>query len=378
MVWRLLQIIPRKDSVSSMTDKHEIRAEVCLATTDLRADLGFFGGTLGMRLDMIYPADDPSVAVYSGHGLRVRLEQGGGVNPTLRILTDDAGFADGQKSLTSPGGTRVEVHPLNPPLELPTTEHAFFVRRLADQAPWVIGRAGMQYRDLIPSRLGGSIIASHIRIPDGGPVPDMVHFHKVGFQLIFCYRGWVDVVYEDQGPPIRLTAGDCFIQPPEIRHRVLEASDGIEVIEIGVPAEHVTQIDHVMKLPTPHLRPDREWQGQKFVFNEVSKASWGAARLPGFVSRGTTIATNTKGIAGVNVIRKGQGNPVWASHDADIHFTFVMEGTMTLEGEGKAPYALEAGDAFVTPPGMKTRYADPSDDLELLEVALPGVFVTAC
>lgn len=378
MVWRLLQIIPRKDSVSAMTDKHEIRAEVCLATTDLRADLGFFGGTLGMRLDMIYPADDPSVAVYLGHGLRVRLEQGGGVNPTLRILTDDAGFADGQKSLTSPGGTRVEVHPLNPPLELPTTEHAFVVRRLADQAPWVIGRAGMQYRDLIPSRLGGSIIASHIRIPDGGPVPDMVHFHKVGFQLIFCYRGWVDVVYEDQGPPIRLTAGDCFIQPPEIRHRVLEASDGIEVIEIGVPAEHVTQIDHVMKLPTPHLRPDREWQGQKFVFNEVSKASWGAARLPGFVSRDTTIATNTKGVAGVNVIRKGQGNPVWASHDADIHFTFVMEGTMTLEGEGKAPYALEAGDAFVTPPGMKTRYADPSDDLELLEVALPGVFVTAC
>jgi quercetin dioxygenase-like cupin family protein len=359
-----------------MTDLHEIRAEVCLATSDLRADLGFFGGTLGMRLDMIHPADDPSVAVYSGHGLRVRLAQCAGVNPVLRILTDDVGFADGAKVLTSPGGTQVEVQPLNPPLELPTTEHAFVVRRLADQAPWVIGRAGMQYRDLIPSRLGGSIIASHIRIPDGGPVPDMVHFHKVGFQLIFCYRGWVDVVYEDQGPPIRLTAGDCFIQPPEIRHRVLEASDGIEVIEIGVPAEHVTQIDHVMELPTPHLRPDREWQGQKFVFNELSKAAWTDARLPGFRSRDTTIATNTKGVAGVNVIRKGQGDPVWASRDADIHFTFVMAGTMTLEGEGEEPYALEAGDAFVTPPGMQTRYAAPSDDLELLEVALPGVFKT--
>ena len=84
---------------------------------------------------------------------------------------------------------------------LPPTEHAFVVRRLADQAPWVIGRAGMQYRDLVPSRLGGAIIASHIRIPDGGPVPDMVHFHKVGFQLIFCIKGWVDVVYEDQGGP---------------------------------------------------------------------------------------------------------------------------------------------------------------------------------
>jgi len=306
----------------------------------------------------------------------VRLIQGAGVSPVLRILTDDAGFAGGAKTLTSPGGTPVEVHPLNPPLEMPATEHAFVVRRLADQAPWVIGRAGMHYRDLIPSRLGGSIIASHIRIPDGGPVPDMVHFHKVGFQLIFCYRGWVDVVYEDQGPPMRLTAGDCFIQPPEIRHRVLQASDGIEVIEIGVPAEHVTEIDHEMTLPTPHLRPDRAWQGQKFVFNEVAKANWGNARLPGFISRDTTIAANTRGVAGVNVIRKGQGAPVWASHDADIHFTFVMAGTMTLHGEGKDPYTLSAGDAFVTPPLMRTLYADPSDDLELLEVALPGVFAT--
>ena len=361
-----------------MSDLPDIRAEVCLPTTDLRADLGFFGNVLGMRLDMIYPADDPTVAVYSGHGLRVRLEQRDGTAGQLRILTDDADFADGATDLTSPGGTRVAVWPLNPPLELPETEHAFVVRRLADQAPWVIGRAGMHYRDLIPSRLGGSIIASHIRIPDAGPVPDMVHFHKVGFQLIFCYRGWVDVVYEDQGPPMRLTAGDCFIQPPEIRHRVLEASDMLEVIEIGVPAEHVTEVDHEMTLPTPHLRPDREWQGQKFVFNQVAHASWQDARLPGFIARDTTIATNTKDVAGVNVIRRGQGEPVWASHDADIHFTFVMEGTMTLEGEGKAPYRLSAGDAFVTPPDMKTRYADPSDDLELLEVTLPGAFVTKC
>ena len=119
---------------------------------------------------------------------------------------------------------------------------------MADQAPWVIGRAGMEYRDLIPSRLGGSIIASHIRIPDGGPVPDMVHFHSVGFQLIYCYKGWVDLVYEDQGPPFRLHAGNCVIQPPEIRHRVLFASENIEVIEIGVPAEHVTTIDHALRV----------------------------------------------------------------------------------------------------------------------------------
>ncbi len=63
----------------------------------------------------------------------------------------------------------------------------------------------------------------------------------------------------------RLTPGDCFIQPPEIRHRVMEASENLQVIEIGVPADHVTEIDHEMRLPTPELRPEREWSGQRFV-----------------------------------------------------------------------------------------------------------------
>lgn len=356
----------------------ETRAEIRLTTLELRDDLAFFTKSLKMRLDMIYPADNPEVAVLSGHGLRLRIEKGAPEPPgMIRILTKDPdSFADGQRLLTAPNGTQVEIDELNPPLVLPRTEHAFVVRRLADQAPWVIGRAGMLYRDLVPSRLGGAMIASHIRIPDGGPVPDMVHFHKVGFQLIFCIRGWVDVVYEDQGGPIRLQAGDCFIQPPEIRHRVLEASDGIEVIEIGVPAEHVTEVDHEMTLPTGELRPEREWQGQRFVHNLGSQGEFRPFRLPGFVARDTTINGNTKGVASVMVARPDGGNARWSVHDGDILFTFVMKGTMTLEGEGKEPFTLSAGDAFVIPPGLATRYSAASGDLELLEVSLPGVFST--
>ena len=358
-----------------MTDP---RAEIRLPTQDLRHDIPFFTKTLGMRMDSIYPADNPEVAVFSGHGLRLRIQKGAPETPgTIRILTDapDA-FAGGQRSLTAPNGTRVEIDEANPPLVLPPTQHAFVVRRLTDQAPWVIGRAGMHYRDLVPSRLGGAIIASHIRIPDGGPVPDMVHFHRVGFQLIFCIKGWVDVVYEDQGGPRRLHAGDCFIQPPEIRHRVLEASDGIEVIEIGVPADHVTEIEHQMTLPSADLRPDREWQGQRFVHNVGKDAEWGPFRIPGLICRDTTIAANTRDVAGVQVVRKGEGPVPAARHDADILFGFVISGGLTLEGEGKDPFTLSPGDAFVIPPGMVTRYADPTADLELLEVSLPGRFAT--
>ena len=358
----------------------QTRAEILLPTTDLRGDLPFFTKTLGMRLDTIYPADNPHVAVISGHGLRLRLDAEATNAPGLiRILSDDwVGIAEGKQALTSPGGTRVELDELNPPLVMPKTEHAFVVRRLADQAPWVIGRAGMMYRDLVPTRLGGAMIASHIRVPDG-KVPDMVHFHKVGFQLIFCIKGWVDILYEDQGGIRRLLAGDCFIQPPTIRHRVLESGEGIEVIEIGVPADHITEIDHVMTLPNTTENPNREWDGQRFVHNVGATGSFAPFRIPGFEARDTTINASTKGVASVMVARPTDfaGPSPWTKHESDILFTFVMSGEMTLEGEGKAPYRLSPGDAFVVPPGFATRYGETTPDLQLLEVSLPGSFKTA-
>ncbi|WP_435257949.1 cupin domain-containing protein [Thioclava sp. FR2] len=350
----------------------ETRAEIRLPTQELRDDLPFYTKVLGMRLDMIYPADNPEVAVLSGHGLRLRIQKGATEAPgTLRILTDDPeGFAGGKRRLTAPNGTVIEIDELNPPMILPKTEHAFVVRRLADQAPWVIGRAGMEYRDLIPTRLGGAMIASHIRVPDG-PVPDMVHFHKVGFQLIFCVAGWVDVLYEDQGGIRRIQAGDCFIQPPGIRHKVLH-SEGVQVVEIGVPAEHVTEIDHEMTLPTPDYRPDREWDGQKFVHDIGKDGVFAPFRIPGFEARDTTINAATKGVASVMVARPTGAEAPWTKHHGDILFTFVMSGQMTLEGEGKEPFRLSPGDAFVIPPGMATRYGGATADLELLEVTLPG------
>ncbi len=356
----------------------DIRAEILLPTQELRNDLPFFTKTLGMRLETIFPADDPSVASFSGHGLRVRIEKGADVPPgVLRILTDSPDdFADGQRELTAPNGTRVQVVPLTPTVEQPQTQHEFAVRRLRDEAPWIIGRAGMHYRDLIPTRLGGSIIASHIRIPDGGPVPDMVHYHTVGFQLIFCYKGWVDVLYEDQGDLIRLHAGDCVTQPPRIRHRVVEASPEIEVIEIGVPAEHITTIDHDFTLPNGMGDAAREWDGQTFVHHVKDKAVFGPFRIPGFTARDTGISAGTKGVAGIQVVRRSEGTPPATRHDADIHFTFVMDGTMTLAAEGQDDRDLQPGDAFVIPPGMVAQYRDCSADLELLEVALRGEFGT--
>lgn len=174
------------------------------------------------------------------------------------------------------------------------------VSRLAD-ARWEVGRAEMLYRDLVPGQDGGRLIASHIKIPAGGPVPDWVHFHTVSFQIIYCWRGWVRVVYEDQGPPFVLEAGDCVLQPPRIRHRVLECSPGLEVVEVASPAEHATAADPDLALPTAALRPERTFEGQCFLRHRAAGATW--LREGSLEWRDLGIAGATGGLVSARVAR---------------------------------------------------------------------------
>ena len=169
---------------------------------------------------MITPADAPRVAELSGHGLVIRVD------------------------------TSVELTPTQPPA-------------VQD----VEGRAGMRYRDLLPDRDGGRVIASHITIPGSGPVDDYVHHHAIDLQLIYVVRGRVKVVYETQGDPFWMSAGDCVLQPPHIRHRVLESADDCEVIELASPAEHPTFVEHELELPTAPGDPDQDFGGQRFMFD---------------------------------------------------------------------------------------------------------------
>lgn len=360
-------------------EKNKARAQLLLPTKNLPKEMDFFQ-KIGFRLDQIFPADDPQVAIMSGHGLALRLDKNAHVPAShIRILTDEPDqFSITQNILIAPNGTQIELHPKTYQLAQPKTQHKFETKRLTGGEPWVVGRAGMMYRDLIPDRLGGSIIASHIHIPNGGPVPDMVHYHTIGFQLIYCYKGWVKLVYEDQGPSFILKAGDCVTQPPEIRHKVLEASDNLQVIEIGVPAEHMTTIDHGMELPTKIINRTRVFNGQTFCHHQLKNAVWEAWRLRGFTARSTGINEATNGLADVKVVRPAaiKTTTSWASHTTNILFTFILEGSLTIEVVDEGKHALKAGDAFVMPPDRKSRIIDSSADLEFLEVSLPGAFKT--
>jgi mannose-6-phosphate isomerase-like protein (cupin superfamily) len=296
----------------------------------------------GYRLDMIMPADNPRIAVVSKG------------SEMLQLTATESGVQT--EPFTGLG------HPVIPP-----STQEFVITRTADAGAWSNGRAGMQYRDLIPGRLGGRYIASHIRIPDGGPVNDYVHHHRVRFQMIFVRKGWVRVVYEDQGEPFVMHEGDCVLQPPGIRHRVLEASPGLEVIEIGCPAEHETFRDHDLALPTPTLNSTRNFGGHRFVHH---KAATAALRTTERVTiEETGIAAATSGLASAHVLHIT--GTLQRAHKGDFLFLYVLQGRVQLTCTSLSPQTLEADDCCTLPDGANY-VLKGNVGCEVLEVTLPA------
>jgi mannose-6-phosphate isomerase-like protein (cupin superfamily) len=337
-------------------------AELVLPCADIDASIDFLG-RLGFRIESIRPADDPGEAVLSGHGVRIRLRRGCEGGGHLRLLCRDPA------AIELAAGLPIELAPADEPLVLPPLAPSLCIARAEDG--WHRGRAGMLYRDLIPDRQGGRFIASHIRIPDGGPVPDYVHYHRIRVQMIYCRRGWVRVVYEDQGPPFVMRAGDCVLQPPLIRHRVLECSPGLEVIELSSPAEHETLADHDLELPTAAVHRERDFGGQRFVHHQASSATW-RPHSPGFQSRDLGIAAASGGDARATVLRRaGEASGARQRHRGELLFLFVLAGATALDCAGTVK-PLSEDDAAAIPPDMEYALAEPSADLELLAIAVPA------
>lgn len=354
---------------------HIRAAAVLIPCVDLAATLAFLTESLGFRVETIFPADAPTTAVVVGGGTRLRLIAAPDqpARPfTLYLSCDNAAGALVQDG---PNGLRIEWDDITSNAPIPEGTQEFVLTQSA--GAWGTGRAGMQYRDLIPSRLGGRFIASHIRIPDGGPVADYVHFHQVRFQMIFCKAGWVKVVYEDQGEPFVLHAGDCVLQPPLIRHRVLEASPGLEVIEIGCPAIHETHADFAMLLPTLTYNAAHDFSGRRFVRHVAAKTPWSRDTVfssSGCEARDTGIEVATKGLARVRALRWHRHARIDCTHTGELLFLFLLRGSLDLASAAQGNHALQEGDCVVIPAQTSFTFNVPqaTDFVELLEVRLPA------
>ena len=305
-----------------MSEREIVCADLNAGIDDLRQH--------GFRLDLIYPADDPFTAVLS----------------------------NGEESV------RVTTRPdaPEPSDRLPRFTPEFVLTR-AGTSPGQ-GRAGMLYRDLIPGRFGGRYIASHISIPEGGPVADWVHYHRIALQMIYVRRGWVRVAYQDGGDPFVMNEGDLVIQPPEIRHRVLESSPGLEVVEISAPAVHATYADHRLELPNGS-NPGRIYGGQRFLRHVAADTPWTPAN--GGEAQETGVDVATSGLAEVRTVRPRNGGALsFGGQRGELVFGFVLDGSAMLDYRGLKE--LGPADAFVIPPGQAWQLTHPSADFRLLHV----------
>ena len=94
----------------------------------------------------------------------------------------------------------------------------------------------------------------------------------------------------------------------------------------------------------------------------------------GFVARDTGIADATGGVASVIVARPQGPLPRAATtHGADILFTFVLAGALTLDAAGQGSHALEEGDAYVVLARARHHARRCHAGSELLEVSLPAL-----
>ena len=118
-----------------------------------------------------------------------------------------------------------------------------FVVNRADENPFVSGglRVYREYRDLgISDATMGRVHAQIIRTTK--PCPEEgsgLHYHDLEFQMVMILKGKSRVWFEGQGE-VEFNEGDCWIQPPKIKHNVMYYSEDYELLELTIPAEYET------------------------------------------------------------------------------------------------------------------------------------------
>ena len=99
-----------------------------------------------------------------------------------------------------------------------------------------------EYRDLGMSKATGGMVQAHVIrfVPPCRPEEvSKLHFHDVEFQMVYVLKGWIKTELDGQGA-ITMQTGSAWIQPPRIKHKVLDYSDDCEVLEIVLPADFKT------------------------------------------------------------------------------------------------------------------------------------------
>jgi mannose-6-phosphate isomerase-like protein (cupin superfamily) len=116
-----------------------------------------------------------------------------------------------------------------------------------------------------------------------------------------------------------------------------------------------------------------------FVTSHLKDAVFQRGLRSFFEYRDLGIKTATEGRAIAHVIRAADGSNFSSQphlHETTFQFVYVLKGWIEFEYEGAGVVRLEAGSSVHQPPGIRHRELGHSDDIEMLEIVLPGSFAT--
>ncbi|OWT63923.1 cupin domain-containing protein [Candidimonas nitroreducens] len=97
-------------------------------------------------------------------------------------------------------------------------------------------------RDLGFAKATGGMVQAHVNRrarPYNAADVSHPHFHDTQFQMVYVLKGWVKSEFEGHGV-MEMRQGSCWLQPPMIKHNVLDYSDDLEILEIIIPARYDT------------------------------------------------------------------------------------------------------------------------------------------
>jgi mannose-6-phosphate isomerase-like protein (cupin superfamily) len=125
----------------------------------------------------------------------------------------------------------------------PTPRKQRFVFNHLDANSFDTGlRSYAQYRDLDIAAATDGLVRAHVIRMVPPCIPAVVskrHFHDVEFQMIYVLKGWIKSEFDGAGA-VTMRQGSCWLQPPKIKHSVLDYSDDCELLEIIMPADFDT------------------------------------------------------------------------------------------------------------------------------------------
>ncbi len=125
--------------------------------------------------------------------------------------------------------------------EMPKGAAQTFVASHAKDSAFEAGlRSFFEYRDLgVAKATGGKYHAHVIRARKATTEGTGGHSHDVDFQIVYVLKGWARFFYEGEGE-VLVEPGSLVLQPPGIKHDLLECSDDLEMLEVTSPADFET------------------------------------------------------------------------------------------------------------------------------------------